>query len=101
MVTKKAESTKVILEKMTESQIKTWGGNRFARKKWKSWTITFILAVGFGFIFDTFMKPTVMGNIISILPLLIVFVAFFYSMSKAGKKFWEEIKDKPEPIEVK
>lgn len=95
------EPTKFVLRKMTESQIKRLGGNMFIYTKRWTWAGAFIFSVGFGAIAQGFYKHTTALNIISIVPVVVVFVSFFYTLNKAGNKFWNQIKDKEEPVEIK
>jgi cell division protein FtsW (lipid II flippase) len=95
------EPSKLVLRRMTESQIKTFGGNKFVYAKRWTWIAAFAFGVGFFLIMSHFYKHTTATNIISIVPLVVLIVAFFYTLNKAGKKFWDEVKDKEEPLEIK
>jgi len=95
-----AEPTKIIVRKMTQSQLQSLGGNIFINSKKWTWIIAVILACGFGGVLLSFYKHTIAVNIISVVPVIVVFVGCFYTFNKAGKKFWQKIKDIPEPIDI-
>ena len=95
------EPTKFVLRKMTESQIKRLGGNMFIYTKRWTWAGAFAFGFGFFLVLSYFYKHTTVTSILSVVPLVVLVVAFFYTLNKAGKKFWDEIKDKEEPITIK
>lgn len=97
---KEVEPTKIIVRKMTQSQLTSLGGDIFINSKKWTWIIAIILACGFGGILLAFYKHTTMVNILSVVPVIVVFIGFFYTFNKAGKKFWEKIKDIPEPVDM-
>jgi CBS domain containing-hemolysin-like protein len=96
-----AEPTKLVLRRMTKSQIVGLGGNKFVYSKRGTWIGAFIFGVGFFLLMSYFYKHTTVTNIISIVPIVCVVVSFFYTINKAGVKYWNEIKDKEEPVVLK
>jgi purine-cytosine permease-like protein len=97
----KEEESRLVLRRMTETQIKNLGGNMFVYSKRKTWTWAFIFGVAFFVVMQFFFKRTITVNVISILPLLVVFLAFLYTINKAGKTYWNKIKNEEEPITIK
>ena len=95
------EPTKLVLRRMTKSQLVNLGGNMFIYSKRWTWLGAFVFGLAFFLLMSYFDKHTITTNIISITPLAVVLVSFFYTLNKAGKKFWNEIKDKTEPVEIK
>jgi CBS domain containing-hemolysin-like protein len=94
------EQTKIIVRKMTKAQIINLGGTAFINTKKVTWLAAFIIALIFGIIVQAFYKHTMVTGILSVAPVVAVFIGFFYTINKAGKKFWEKIKDIPEPVDM-
>jgi uncharacterized membrane protein YoaK (UPF0700 family) len=90
-----------ITRQMTEAQIKNLGGNLFLRKKAKYWLSLVVLGLIWGVIGSFMFRRGIDTNIIIVLPMVVVIVAFIYSFRKAGRNFWNRIKDLPEPVEIK
>jgi hypothetical protein len=95
------EPTKLVIRRMTKSQLVSLGGNKFIYIKRWTWLGAFGFSVAFFLVMAYFYKHTTVTNILSIAPLVVMAISFFYTMNKAGNKFWNEIKGKDEPVEVK
>ena len=95
------EPTKIIIRKMTKSQLVSLGGNIFIQSKKWTWLGAFCFSVVFAFVLLGFYKHTTVVDVLSIIPMAAVLVGFVYTMNKAGNKFWERIKNEKEPYEIK
>lgn len=99
---KKNEPTKVIIRKMTESEIKGIGSNLYVKRKGKYWLGILVLCVVWLFVTMMFFDMEQIRNqVISFLPIVVSFVGWVWQYIKAGNKFWEQVKDKPDPVEIK
>jgi hypothetical protein len=98
---KKVEESRLILRRMTKSQIKTLGGNMFVYSKRWTWLGAFVLGIAFAYLFLEFNEASTSNGIISITPVFVVFISFLYTLNKAGKKLWEKVKSEKEPVEIK
>ena len=99
--------TKLIISKitgtrrLTETQIKNLGARIFVTQRWKYWIALLLISVAWFVIAGIFFTNTMSANIIGILPLFLIIVAFVYSYVKAGSRLWNKVKDLEEPIEIK
>ena len=98
---KKVEESRLILRRMTESQIKTLGGNMFVYSKKWTWTGAFVLSAAFAFLFMQFNGGSKQNAVIAVIPFLAVTISFFYTLAKAGNKLWNKVKNEQEPVEIK
>ncbi len=97
----KKEKSIMVLRSMTEGEIKSYGGNLLMRRKWKQWLGLFVLSLAWVAVASKFLEGNEMTiGIIAIVPVLIVCVAWAYSMDKAGKRLWNAIKDKDQPVRL-
>jgi hypothetical protein len=85
---------------MTKAQIINLGGNLFVYSKRKTWLGAFVFGLGFFLVMQFFYNHTAMMNVLSITPLLTVICCFVYTLNKAGKKYWNDVKDKEQPIRI-
>ncbi len=97
----KKEKSIMVLRSMTEGEVKSYGGNLSMRKKWKYWLGLFVVVVAWFFVASKFLggNLTLVG-VLAILPLLVVLIAWVYAMDKAGKRLWNSIKDKDQPVRL-
>ncbi len=97
---KKEQETRLVLNKMTRDAIKNLGVNRWVyRKRWML-SGAFIVSVIWMIVSTYLYEHSVSSAIIAVVPLVIVALFFYVQATKVGKKFWEEIKDKPDPVDI-
>lgn len=98
---KEKERRKVLLD-VNEDWLRNRGGEYHARKWWK----VYLLPIALLFIISI---AAVLGGADQTADVLtwvlfgvlcVELVIFMYAMQKRGKRFWEEWKDKPEPLEL-
>ena len=84
------EPTKLVLRRMTKSQLVNLGGNMFIYSKRWTWLGAFVFGLAFFLLMSYFDKHTITTNIISITPLAVVLVSFFgadFLVAVLGKVF--------------
>ncbi len=97
---KKEQETRLVLNKMTEGAIKGLGSNRWMyRKRWML-SGAFIVSVIWMIVSTYLYEQSVSSAIIAVAPLAIVALVFYAQATKVGNKFWEEIKDKEQPVDI-
>ena len=85
---------------MTKAQIVSLGGSMFVYTRRKTWLGAFAFGLGFFLVMQYFYNHTMLMNVLSIAPIVTVGCCFVYTLNKAGKKFWESVKDKEQPIRI-
>ena len=97
----KQEPKITVIQHLTESQIKSIGGNRWIRRKMKRLLlicgVCVVWAVAVGFLLDN-SKPTTVWVAMS--PIVLLYLIGLVTFNKAGQIFYNEVKDKPEPIDL-
>ena len=95
------EPTKLVLRRMTKSLLVSLGGSKFVYLKRWTWLGAFGFSVAFFLVMMYFYKHTTVSNILSVVPLVVVAISFLYTMNKAGNKYWNQVKDREEPVDLK
>jgi hypothetical protein len=89
-----------VTRKYTESDLKNLGGSLWVKSLGKKGIVILLLflvyaaIVAFGFEHN---KP-VMYSVVAIL--IVGYMYLMYGMTKASRKFWNKVKDLPEPIDL-
>jgi hypothetical protein len=98
---KKVQPTIKVTREWTKSQvINIMGHNIINKRRGKYWIgLTIVSILWLVFALSVFTLNTVVG-IIAILPAIVIWLAYEYSAKETGKKFYEFIKDKPQPVAV-
>ena len=96
----KKEKRKVqILRRMTEGDIKNLGGNMWMRRR-----VKWLIAMAFGTLAWMIVGANILvgfiGVAVSLLPILVLCLVFIVRMDKEGKKFWNKVKDKEQPVDL-
>ncbi len=95
----KEQKSMQVLVRMSEGRIKSLGGDRWLRRRYKSLLIAFILAMLWFFPISLIMKGAI-GAVLSLIPLLVGFIALTYAYRRAGNKLWGQVKDKEQPVDL-
>jgi hypothetical protein len=89
-----------VIREYTESDIKGLGVTYLLKKKPRVWALLLLCALAMtGVLFKVF-NPSLVAGIVEILPVLVVFGFFWYKSQQVGKKLWEFVKDKPQPVKL-
>lgn len=89
-----------VIQSVTEAEIKYFGANRWFRKRW--W-VGIIALVVWCFITWVACRITDSGNIrfaVVFLTAFILYSVFLFEYFRAGKKYFKQVKDKPQPFEL-
>lgn len=96
----KKEKRKVqILRRMTEGDIKNLGGNLWSRRKAKGLIALAVLAFAWMLVGANILVGWI-GVTLSVLPILALCLVFIVRMDKEGKKLWNYVKDKEQPVDL-
>ncbi len=96
----KKEKRKIqIMRWMTEGDIKNLGGNLWARRKAKGLVVLAILAFAWMLVGAVILEGWI-GVTLSVLPILTLCLVFIIRMDKEGKKLWNSVKDKEQPVDL-
>ncbi len=97
----KEQKSIMVLRRMTQSDVENLGGSMMLRKRWKYWIAMLVLSLIWAGLITQFLKGNeIISSIIAILPLVLVFISFYYTSNKWGKKLWNSIKDKEQPVRL-
>lgn len=94
------QETRLVLRRMTKAQLVSLGGNMFIYSKRKTWIGAFVFSIAFFIVMQIFYTHSMTMNVVSILPVLVVLIAFGYTQNKAGNAYWNKIKGQKEPLEI-
>ena len=89
-----------VLKMMSKGDIETLGGNRWCNKA--RWLLTILFLVSFAWVVYWTWKtePSTINTYIALSPSFACFTWWFIVFSVKGRKFWNEVKDKKEPIDL-
>lgn len=94
---KKEQPKKLVQVEMNQKELEAWGSNRYYRNTWKAvggvGIALFLAVVGFSFISDF-----VSG--VFVVALLGLVIWWMFKGWATGRKFWQSVKDKPEPLQL-
>ncbi len=96
---KKVREKRRVLRTMTESDIKSLGSALWIRSKGKALSVFFVLCL-------LWMLPIAYywdGNIavvVAMTPLTLLWIWGMWRLDKEGKRLWNEVKDKEQPIDL-
>ena len=97
----KKEKRKIqVLRKATESDIKLYGSNKWLSQHWRWWALIFVATLAWIVAGEKYLIDGWLPALIKISPLVIAYIIWGVFYYGAGRKYWNEIKDKPEPIEL-
>jgi hypothetical protein len=97
---KNVETKIWILRELTESQVKSYGTNIVIKTRKKYWVGLCVVLVLWEIFISTMLKSGIVQCVAAVAPPLIVALAFLYSADKAGKKLWQSLKDKEQPVKL-
>ncbi len=96
----KNEIKYLVQQRLSESEIKSVGGKRWTMQHGKVLLILAIAAVVFMFVINGVLSSSPMNQLLSIAPAVILLLYWLQRYSDAGRKFWEEVGGKQEPIDL-
>jgi len=89
-----------VIRMMSEGEVKNLGSSRWFNKVYKFLTIYLLAWVVYSVAIGQFLHD---GNLVLLLvaiPALVGFAIIYYFAGRAGDKFWREVKDKEQPVDV-
>lgn len=88
-----------VIHSLSEDGIRSIGINRWSTKAAYGFCVGMVLSFMLMLIFkDSEVK--FLSGYLSVIPMVITFIGFVYGFLKAGKDFWNKVKDLPEPIDL-
>lgn len=70
------------------------------KRKGKALLVLFVLCLLWAFMTAAILKDSLLNSFVIVAPLLLAFIGWAWKYSKEGTKFWNEVKDKPEPVDL-
>jgi len=89
-----------VIMKMTEGDIKNLGMNRWFNTKIKPIALSVVIWVVWGIIISKVISNDWLSALLAGLPLAVEVIYIYDRMMRAGKKLWNEVKDKPQPVDL-
>lgn len=98
---KKEQKKVLVLREMNESAVKNLGANRWANKR--QWWILGVVGVSliWMFIVNMLYASGFQCYLLQIVPFVIVMITVAYKYTKEGNKFWDVVKDMPQPVDLR
>jgi len=97
----KKEKVKIqVLRRMTKDDIENLGGNLWMRRKAKALIIGAILSVVWLVTIVLATEPSLLITYVAVAPMVAVWVCWLWRFTKAGKKLWNDVKDKKQPVDL-
>lgn len=97
---KKEENRLLVTVRLTESQIKNVGGNRWMKRKSKSLFALAVLCLAWMFITSAVLKAGYLNSIVTVAPSVISLFGWTWKFNQAGKNLWNKVRKLPEPIDL-
>lgn len=79
----------------TESQLRTIGGKRWLKRKWKSHLFLGVMCIVWVIATQLLLKQSVQNTIVAVAPVVLVLVNLLVSFKKAGQSLVNEVKSNP------
>ena len=97
----KKEKKKIqVLRRMTEGDIKSLGGGLWMRRRMKFIIPLAVLALVWMVAITQLFDTSGYTALVALLPVLALFVVWGVGVDKAGKKLWNQVKDKEQPVDL-
>ena len=90
-----------VLSLQTKTNIEGYGCNRWFKRTWWIWGVLFVVTFAWlvGWSFSTTSSWLNAG--IAIPPIIIAYIIWCVMYSRAGKRFWKNIKDTEQPFDLR
>ena len=88
---------KLVLRRMSKGQVESYGADKYYQRTWKR-MLVYCLGGFAGMLVGLFLSNFVTGTFL--LTVLGIFIWWIFKGVVEGKKFWNDIKDKEEPVEL-
>ncbi len=97
----KEQKSIMVLRRMTQSDVENLGGSMMLRKRGKYWIAMLVLSLVWAGLITQFVRGNeIVSVIIALLPAALVAISLVYTSNKWGKKMWNSIKDKEQPVRL-
>jgi len=96
----KKQETRLVQLRLSKDGLESRGAEREFRKIWKLFCLVLIvMLIGVTLVGNHSFNREVVGYV-AIALVVVLFGLFYIRLYRAGKRFWDSIKDKKEPIEL-
>lgn len=89
-----------VIKKMTKGDIKSLGTNRWFNAKIKPIALSVVIWVVWAIIINKVITNDWISVLLVWLPEAAGVIYIYNRMTKAGNKLWNEVKDKPQPVDL-
>ncbi len=97
----KKEKKKIqVLRMMSEGQVKDFAMNRWMNKKYKIAMVSLLAWVAYAGTICYLLPNDLLSACIEIVPALVLITVGYIMSAKASNKFWNEVKDKAQPVDL-
>lgn len=97
---KKGKERRQILRTMTQNQIEILGSELWMKKHRISLVIVAVVCFAWMGLITINTEDSIVASVIALIPFLVSFILWTWKYLKEGKRFWENIKDKEQPIDL-
>lgn len=97
---RKPEPTKILLIKRTKGQIESIGINRWMVKTLTKTSLIALPLLLAGFFLNIYLPESSPADLILFLAFIGIYIIWTVLGFRAGEKFWKELKDRNEPIDL-
>ena len=97
---KRLKETRLVLREMTEKDIRGLGMSRWMRRQWWQLGLWFIVWLIVLLVIVNQINNQWVESGVAIVGYFVILLPPFVKMDRAGKRFWDEVKDKDQPIKL-